>query len=363
MSRATYAKQTGAASTDGLMENLQGFRSQVTSGKQPRLWYSNLMGGTWTPTIINPSSGGGVVDRVLFIFHLLVWVVALVLTTVANFGVSNGTFKDETDPAHHHEFSDGTKTVATFSGICCILGVLGIIASSAIYDTELYKSATITNTAIHFLLNYSLAGSFFIFARAAGIKQDGGLYTVSLFGMIFHTYASVLFYSCSAALETLALPRAFIPTLTVSVQFINFLEINDGSFLCRTLDMDENSMHNPSLISAASACTDEQKSVAMLIPLFTLIGLVSMIATRKMFRTDEGGRVMNAPFTRSIALTLFLASGILSIYKYTFMSGNVIDNVAGMFGMFGMLLQFTIIGIAFMPSGEPSGGATPAASL
>ena len=59
------------------------------------------------------------------------------------------------------------------------------------------------------------------------------------------------------------------------------------------------------------------------------------------FAAAEGGSQMkDSPFVRSIILLLFLASGILSIYKYAFLAGNITDNVARMYAMFGLLLQF-----------------------
>lgn len=319
---------------------------------------------SWTPSVINPAETGGPVETSQFVFHLSVWVLTLILTSIANFGVSGGTFKDETDPANAVDFSDGTKTIGLLSGLCIICGVLGIVVSGALFPVEQYKTYTILHTVITFFLNYSLAGSFFIFARAAGIKEDGGLYTISMLGVIVHTYSVMLFYSCSYALDRLALPKSFLPTLAVSVQFINYLQIDDGSFHCRSLAPASDAVANPSQISVSGKCSDSQRFLALLIPVFTLVGVVVMVAGRRWLPDDDKGQIKNAPFTRSIILTLFLGSGILSIYKYTFLAANVTDNVAGMFGMFGLLLQFGIIAAVFMPpSKQPSQPSQPEEDL
>ena len=177
--------------------------------------------------------------------------------------------------------------------------------------------------------------------------------------MLAHAYAVVLFYSCSAALDTLALPRAFLPTFAIAVQTINYMQINDGKFHCRFAEATADAVATDSDIDAPAACTDQQKFLALLVPVLTLVAVALMIFGRKMLRdaAEGGSQMKDSPFVRSIILLLFLASGILSIYKYAFLAGNITDNVARMYAMFGLLLQFAIIGVVFVPTAKPAANA------
>ena len=329
-------------------------------------WFTNLMcwmpdskiNEGWVRTVVNPATEGSRVASLMFWWHLIVWVMAVVLTGIVNFGVSAGTFgqggsgADDVDVSiadtslkPSGAFPDGTKQVALYSGLCGVFGVVGILFTSAFYDLEAYKKSTGTNTTITFLLNYSLVGSFYIFAREASISDSSSLFVLALFGVIFHTYAVVLFYSCSAALDMLALPRAWIPTLAISVQLINYIEITNDNFKCRYSEMAD-----------PVACTDLQKMIAFLIPLLSGGAVLFMIFGRKLIRDPSmgGSQMKDAPLLRSIILTLFLTAGLLSVYKYAFMAGNNTDNVARMYAMFGLMLQFGIITVAFVPNPKPS---------
>lgn len=359
MQQGAYVQYPSGAQTDGFKEDLTQAAKNAGNRlkpkldyEQPKRWWGNLMcnAGDWTSTVINPAEDGGVASTALFVTHLLVWVIAIVLTGIANLGVATDTFGMG---GSSDKFPDSTKTIGLYSGLCGIFGVLGIILSSALYDKEAYKKSMGTNTIITFLLNYSLVGSFYIFAREGLISDTSSLFMISLFGVLFHLYAVVLFYSCSAALETLALPRAFIPTLAISVQWVNYLEISGNVFDC------VGGTGGGTALAHENGCNSVQKNLAMWIPLLTAIAVVFMIFGRKMLRnaSEGGSQIKNAPFIRSIVLTLFLASGILSIYKYAFMAAVVADNVARMFAMFGLLLQFAIIGVVFAPGGKPSANA------
>lgn len=372
--QGAYVQYPSGAKTDGFaddaaqaMKNAKRFLPAIDYN-QPKRWFGNLMfqANQWTPTVVNPAEEGGPVATGLFLWHLIVWVIAIGLTSAVNFGVNGGTYKDyvwNPSPAgggaaawEWVAYADGTKQIALFSALAGIIGVLGIILSTALYDANTYKLSTGTNTIITFLLNYSLVGSFFIYCRAAQHAQAGEFYNLALAGVLFHAYAVCLFYSCSAALETLALPRSFIPTLAISVQLVNYLEINDGEFHCRTAEAPADAVTTDSNINAAAACTDNEKSIALWIPLLTAIAVGVMIAGRKLVRnaSEGGSQVKNAPFVRSAILMLFLLSAVLSLYKYAFMAANITDRVARMFGLLGLLLQFAIVSIVFIPSAAPA---------
>ena len=63
----------------------------------------------------------------------------------------------------------------------------------------------------------------------------------------------------------------------------------------------------------------------------------------------------NRPFLRSLIIMPFLSSGLLSVYKIA-ITVHWSNPVAFMFTFVGMLLQFGIIGIVFVPDGSLSSG-------
>ena len=360
MKQGAYVQYPNAAQTQGLVDDLQKgvMRLKPELNGSPTKWFTNLLfwqsdaniNAGWVRTVVWPAEKGSRMASIMFWFHLLVWIGAIGFTGLINFGIQAKTWT--LDGA---DWPSETREIALYSGLAGVFAVVGILVSSAFYDLEAYKKSMGTNTVITFLMNYSLVGSFFIFAKEANWNDNSTLFYIGLFGVLAHAYAVVLFYSCSAALDTLALPRAFLPTLAISVQTINYMQINDGKFMCRYAEITDNSVAS-SEINPAIACTDQQKFLALLVPICTLIAVAIMIFGRKMLRdASEGGSQMkDSPFIRSIILLLFLASGILSIYKYAFLAGNITDNVARMYAMFGLLLQFAIIGVVFVPTAKPA---------
>ena len=49
---------------------------------------ANPVDPTWIPTVVNPAENGSPMEKGLFWFHLLIWVVALGLTATCNFGAA-----------------------------------------------------------------------------------------------------------------------------------------------------------------------------------------------------------------------------------------------------------------------------------
>lgn len=368
MKQGAYVQYPNGAKTDLSMEDIQKgvMRLKPELNGSPTKWFTNLfcwksdgdIAAGWVRTVVNPAETGSRMASIMFWFHLLVWVTALALTSIMNFGVQAKAWsRGGSTPGG--DWDSETREIALYAGLSGVFAVVGILVSSAFYDLEAYKKSMGTNTLITFLMNYSLVGSFFIFAKEASWNDNSTLFYIGLFGVLAHAYAVVLFYSCSAALDTLALPRAFLPTFAIAVQTINYMQINDGKFHCRFAEATADAVATDSDIDAPAACTDQQKFLALLVPVLTLVAVALMIFGRKMLRdaAEGGSQMKDSPFVRSIILLLFLASGILSIYKYAFLAGNITDNVARMYAMFGLLLQFAIIGVVFVPTAKPAANA------
>lgn len=312
----------------------------------PAAFVKVATGGDWVPTVINPSKTGGMSELALFYVHIIVWVVALLLSCIANFGA--GAFMPNatnasgwTDP---DGFGDGvtgtTVTIGILGGVTSILGVGFLLGGAAILDADAFKNQVWLNTLIQFLTLYGTSASFFIFCKAAE-QTSSAVFWISLFGVIFMLYAQVLLYCTSAALDVLALPRAFIPSLAASVQFISALSISGDEF------------HKGHLADGMTKIpyTDSQKFLAWMVPVLTLVSVILMVGLRRYTRDASGvSQLGDRPFLRSLVLMPFLSSGVVSVYKMSFIAVET-DVIAWMFAFFGMLLNFAIITVVFIPGG------------
>lgn len=345
----------------------------------------------WSSTIVNPSKSGGIVERGLFLFHLLVWVTALGLAITVNFAGPGDFMKNSTNASYipcaagelggaqgctdhpataagmYGGSSDATSMLGVLGGISIILGVLTLVLSACFIKTDEFKDANygmFINVIIQFLTLFGTTTTLYMFSRAAS-EPTSKFYPIALTGVIFTVYAQVLLYCCSAALGVKALPRAFIPSLTTAVQIVSAVAINSGDF--------------------APTASNGQKMVATLVPLFTGLAVFLMFGLRMFtrpggllskykkdgsFKDDainakmrsrlgitrgidelDVSKIDERPFLRSLFLTPYMAGGILSVYKLSFVKLDT-DPTSYVFAFFGMLLNFAIIGVVFQPAAD-----------
>ena len=315
-------------------------------------------GEDWTPTIVNPSKTGGMLQKMLFIFHIAVWVTALGVSMSINFWgpsdfMSNTTMHGNAYNATENP-SDATGLLGYTGGASLVVGVLTLVGSALFVTTDEFKGKNfgmILNVIIQFLTLYGTTTTIYMFSRAAAVTSSK-FYPIAFTGVIFTVYAQVLLYCCSAALEVKALPRAFIPSLATSVQIVSAVAINSGDF--------------------APTASDGQKMIATMCPVLTASAVILMFGLRAL--TRPGGllsklnksdvaiteldisKINTRPFLRSLFLTPYMLAGILSVYKLSFVKLDV-DPTSYVFAFFGMLLNFAIIGVVFQPSAELSGAA------
>ena len=321
---------------------------------------------TWVPTVVNPSEKGGAMEKALFWVHLMVWVIALILSCITNFGAaafmsnsSNASMDADGNPTGAVTY-DGymgvtatTTVIGILGGLGSIFGVLVLLGSASWYTADEFATGgmgLIANVVIQILTLFGTTSTLYIFSQAASTTSSG-FYGLSLTAVLFMVYAQILLYCTSSAIGVRALPRAFIPSLAVSVQFVSALAISSGDFM--------------------PAATDSQKMIAWLVPIFTIISLFMMFGLR--IATKPGGllskltpgaanaagqlnvsNIKNRPFLRSLFLTPYMVSAILSVYKLSFVKTDP-DPTSYIFAFFGMMLNFVIIGVVFNPSAEVSG--------
>lgn len=324
----------------------------IGDSAQAKKFAKHSVGGEWVPTVVNPSDGSrGMMDLALFYLHIGIWVVALGLGAAANFTVGSMMEKNASyvpctsvgvpdncggnsglsDGYPMKWASDTTKTIGVLGGISSIVGVLLLLASAAWFTADEYKSKVYINAPIQFFTLFGTVSTFYIFSEAA-TSTSTGYYWLSLFAVLFMGYAQILLYCTSAALDVLALPRAFIPSLGGSVNLVSAIAISSGDF--------------------APAATDAQKVIAWLVPILTLGALVVMITLRRLTRGEASkvSQIGDKPFLRSLVLTPFMGSAILSVYKLSFVKEDS-NPTAYLFSFIGLLLNFTIISVVFVPGG------------
>jgi hypothetical protein len=358
-----------------LPQNSAGIGAEFRPDQLIRKGLPEAYGGVdWTPTIVNPSTTGGMVEKLLFWFHLSVWVTALILSCVVNFAapgfMSNGTnATGYSEPNSYHGISDTVRSIGIIGGTGSIVGVLVLLFAASYYTAEEFtgnpifdengtrkpnpagQQGLIVNVIIQIATLFGTTCTLFIFSQAAAATANG-YYGLTMTAVIFLVYAQILLYCTSSAMAVRALKRAFIPSLAVAVQFVSAMAINSGDFY--------------------PGATTQQKTIAWVIPILTLIALLMMFTLR--IGTMPGGflskymtgekpegassftvsNIKQRPFLRSLFLTPYLVSGILSVYQLSFVKGDS-DPTSYTFAFFGMMLNFVIIGIVFNPSDEVAG--------
>ena len=169
------------------------------------------------------------------------------------------------DPATYDGYlgvSSTTTVIGILGGVGSVLGVLVLLVSAAYFDAKEFAGTgrgLIANVFIQFLTLYGTSASFFIFSQAA-TKTDSVFYVLSFIAVLLMLYAQVLLYCTSSAIGVAALPRAFIPSLAASVQFISALAISSGDF--------------------APGATNAQKLMAWFVPALTLTATALMFGLR-----------------------------------------------------------------------------------
>jgi hypothetical protein len=307
------------------------------------------LGMNWYPTVVNPAMTGGREQLLLFWFHLIVWVVALVLSSTANLGTFAGTFMGngtnssgylDPDYGYGEGVASGTKTIGLFGGISTIIGVLFLLFAASYYDALEYRDAIWINIFVHLLTLYGTVASFYIFCTAAA-DTDEAVFYISCIGALFMLYAQVLLYCTSATLEggVKGLPRAFVPCFALSLQIVSYIAIAGGDFKC---------YDHSGASSVGVECTSAQKALSLFVPLLCLLAIFMMGVIRFLVYAGLDTTVVKRPFLRSLIIMPYLASGLLSVYKIA-ITVHWSNPVAFMFTFTGMLLQFGIIGIVFVP--------------
>ena len=331
----------------------QSDRAQIGGRQDAHNFSKTLTMQDWVPTVVNPADQQSALEYYKFYLHLGVWVISLILSMAMNFR-SKKAMEDK------REGFGGSCTVECYTGISdtsFIIAILGAVSTTigvsmllfgvAWFPAETYKKMPLLNTTITLFTVYGMVSSYYTFMHAAA-QPSHGYFVLALFTVIFQTYAQILLYCTSASLNVLMLPRAFLPSIGASIQFISAIAISSGDFKAL----------------GGGDFTKAQKTIAWLVPVFTFGSLVLMLfirrSTRHVGHTGMEGEmehkdIGNFPFLRSLVLSPFVAAGMLGVYKLSFMTVENSDPSAYMFALAGALFNFVIISVVFVPGANAFG--------
>lgn len=337
----------------------------------------------WVGTVVNPSEkSGGSIGYVLAVAHLVLWVVGLVLTSIAGFGAksffeyhttvsrsspssppSPGSATVSTGAIKDWDFSKdyATDTVvqigmigssSTILGVVLLLFTAALIPARPAQDTDnmgSYKNAILFNTLINFFTLYGTICALFILMKAA-FNTETTIFWLSVVGVSFQGCAQVLLYCTSDALDVTALPRIFIPCLAASFQLVTAMCVNTDDFKCAGHFITAPATGSATLYQIQD-CENNQKVVAWLAPIFTLTGIAVLLAVRKYFEIEMNVSlaefdIKQMPFARAAILVPFVVATVFSLVVFSFLQPQG-DEIAYLFGLASMLLQFTMVGVLF----------------
>lgn len=322
---------------------------------------SNLTAMDWTPTIVNPlkPATSGVVFCLettgLAWLHILMWAVAVIFSAAVNFRIdlympnaTNASGHVDASNPYGEGASDSTQVIGFIGGISSIVGVLLLVGAAAFVKAKEYNSSPFLNFLIQLLTSLGTVTTFYTFCLASQ-NVESIEWWFTLIGVIAGSWAQVTLYATSSMIDVEMMPRAFVPSLAVSVQFISAVAITGDQFMCSFTG------------GTYEKCTASQKFIAILVPIFTAVGALLMFGIRKILTNMAGPEnqrsndfttdLKNRPFLRSLILLFYFVGAILAVYKVAMMQAGW-DPVAYMFTVLGMLLNFVIVGIVFVPGAE-----------
>lgn len=312
-----------------------------------------------------------------WIFHVVVWVVSLILvgvnsaTAVAkleyNFTKTicvldaNGDC-EYIDTFEMNNVTSATGALAPLAPVTLSLAIVLILLSGLRFgchtDFPRWMSWVIM-PAIFGLASFSGMSTLFITCKFAAFvdstqhdhlntKPNEADVTLGMFASLFVMFSAMLLYAhaCNVGEDQekriMALPRTLICSVGYSIQLISAIAISSGDFV--------------------PEATKVQREIAWAVPFMILACLLIMGGLRVFAEQEKkagGGDITTAvkekPLLRSVLLFLFAGSAYLAAYKLSFVKSDA-DPVSFMFAIVGAFTNFIILAVAFTPDGNVSGG-------
>ena len=307
---------------------------------------SALWDPTWFPTVIAPFQTGGVVNKLFFWVHLLVWILTIGLS-----GTSNGGawFLQRFDPACDSldetcfsvPFSTLSGIIGWVSAASLVFSVVMIIMAASVWDINQTRREVEYLMILLFFQFTSLVGSFWIFVKASNSLTSVAFY-LSLAGVVVHIYSSCLFFSCMAAMRVVSVARVTLPMFATAVSIL----------VAVATQLNEMSLGDAWDTGLPVPFSYGQKFVGFLVPCSQLTGILSMVVLRRVSSDEDSlSDLQNWPFVRTTILFSFFFSAVASVYVFSFLRQDT-DPISAMFGLAGVLLScFSVLSV-FAPNAK-----------
>ena len=301
----------------------------------------------WGPTVVSPFKEESCVAVFFAWFHLVLWVVTVVIVGINGFGVQwlhakSNECTRTMETCFHFAPHDTTVVIGYISFTFLGLAVLGILAISCLVSHKEEVALTwAQGEAYQFIFVFnliSLASTLWLFVIASEKTATWAFY-MSCISLGIHTFATCLLYSSCMALKVTNLHRVAATSMASSLSLLVAIGVSTNEI---SLGYEWNT-GDPIPFSVG------QKMISYLVP-GLLITSVAVDFARLVFKNcAEPPQADTWPFTYSIVLFAHLLACFCSLYTHAFVSKDI-DMASGMFSMASFAFTLVATLCAFAPS-------------
>lgn len=319
----------------------------------------------WVPTIVNPSTRGGLMNKILAGLHIVIWVLAVIGVCVVNppaaswmdnaSNASTGTgYGPGRDDVHHT-----TMLIAWIATIAVVLGAVAILVSASLLDSVTMRAYFWVTALINLLTSTATVCTLYVLCKAAEAETTGYFALHAIVSIIL-VYAQTLLYCTMDRIDTLDHPRAFLASLAFAVSFVVAVNTGGEQFHC-SQEIWYPDWATPAYGWSIAKCSQPQVNLAWAIPILDLIALAVQVGVRIymwIFWKGKDGLyitdylVWNA-FLRAVVVFHYVVATLFALYKYSVMTSHT-QPVATMFSAFSLLVHFSILTLIWGSVPQPN---------
>jgi len=251
-------------------------------------------------------------------------------TAHANYTSDHATRIVHSDPSESTVNIGITGATFTLIGVALVLAVGGYVPNDQMRNMLGRLMPTLL-FAIQFFTTFGTVSGFYIFSQAAQDPESCGGYTTSVFGVAFMLLAQLVLYSNIACINKHSLPRNLLPAAVLSVQIVSYFAIMSEDF--------------------APRATDSQKLAALLSPISTAVAILVLMVLQMpgygYSPLDDGTESKKQPLRRAFVLFVFTVTGMLSVYKLSFVASYP-DSTSYLFALTDAVLTTLTLTLMFV---------------
>lgn len=296
---------------------------------------NGLPGSDWVPTVVNPNQNGNTMQKLLFWGHILLHVIALLLSGTNGFALAALQAKSDPctdDSCFSYAPSNSVIAFGIVGSTCHVVSIVLILLGAGLFNREQYKKMVWYNSLLMTFTNFAVICSIFVFARAARAPSSMAFW-LAMPGAIIHVFSVSMLYSTASAMGVKALSRSFLLTLAMSLDLFAAILFQTGEWTA---------FGNP--------IEPTQKTMAWVCAGTQIGGMTALLLGRILSRNSLSVNTFSKfPFYRSLILTLYAISAITASYKFGLVNAtNNLEIVS--FGIPSTILTYITFAIMFTPS-------------